>query len=114
MSNITTVLPDIDLTSSDVTTTITASSNVLNSGSMYSIAPGSFNNVVMSAGSTNKFKAGTIIIKGEGSQEAEFDAAFINDLKILLEVINDLPDQHPLADLKRDMRMRRAFKRLGG
>jgi hypothetical protein len=114
MSNITAVLPDIDLTSSDVTTTITASSNVLNAGSMYSIAPGSFNNVFTAAGPTNEFKAGTITIKGEGSEAAEFDAAFINDLKILLEVINDLPDQHPLGELKHDMRMRRAFKRLGG
>ena len=60
------------------------------------------------------FKAGTVTIKGEGNEEAEFDAAFINDLKLLLEVINDLPDQHPMGDLKHDMRMRRAFKRLGG
>ena len=56
----------------------------------------------------------TITIKGEGSEEAEFDAAFINDLKILLEVIQEVPDEHPLGELKHDMRMRRAFKRLGG
>ncbi len=60
------------------------------------------------------FKAGTITIKGEGNEEAEFDAAFINDLKLLLEVIQEVPDEHPLGDLKHDMRMRRAFKRLGG
>lgn len=63
---------------------------------------------------TKNFKAGTITIKGEGNEEAEFDAAFINDLKLLLEVINELPDEHPMGDLKHDMRMRRAFKRLGG
>ena len=63
----------------------------------------------------SNFKAGTITIKAtEHNEEAEFDAAFINDLKLLLEVINDLPDEHPLGDLKHDMRMRRAFKRLGG
>ncbi len=60
------------------------------------------------------FKTGTITIKGDGGEEAEFDAAFINDLKLLLEVIKDLPDEHPMGDLKHDMRMRRAFKRLGG
>jgi len=63
---------------------------------------------------SSDFKAGTITMKGEGSESAEFDAAFINDLKLLLEVINELPDEHPLGDLKHDMRMRRAFKRLGG
>ena len=61
----------------------------------------------------NSFKAGTVTIKG-GDEEAEIDAAFINDLKLLLEVIKDLPDEHPMGDLKHDMRMRRAFKKLGG
>ena len=63
---------------------------------------------------SNNLKAGTITIKGDGNESAEFDAAFINDLKLLLEVINDLPDEHPMGDLKHDLRMRRAFKRLGG
>lgn len=58
-------------------------------------------------------KAGTITIKGD-DEEASIDAAFINDLKLLLEVIQEVPDEHPLGDLKHDMRMRRAFKRLGG
>lgn len=76
-------------------------------------------NAVLSNGFTfsqpnSNLKAGTITIKGESDESAEFDAAFINDLKLLLEVINDLPDEHPLGDLKHDMRMRRAFKRLGG
>lgn len=62
----------------------------------------------------NSFKAaGTVTIKGS-DEEAEIDAAFINDLKLLLEVIKDLPDEHPMGDLKHDMRMRRAFKKLGG
>lgn len=61
-----------------------------------------------------EFKAGTITIKGEGNESAEFDAAFINDLKVLLEVIQEVPDEHPLGGLKHDMRMHRAFKRLGG
>lgn len=61
-----------------------------------------------------EFKAGTITIKGEGNESAEFDAAFINDLKVLLEVIQEVPDDHPLGGLKHDMRMHRAFKRLGG
>ena len=59
-------------------------------------------------------KAGTITIKGEGEETAEFDAAFINDLQLLLEVINELPDEHPMGDLKHDLRNRRAFKKLGG
>ena len=59
------------------------------------------------------FKAGTINIKG-GKEEAEIDAEFINELKLLLEIIKDLPDEHPMGDLKHDLRMRRAFKRLGG
>lgn len=57
--------------------------------------------------------AGTITIKST-DETAEFDAAFINDLKLLLEVIKEVPDDHPLGDLKHDMRIRRAFKRLGG
>ena len=61
----------------------------------------------------NSFKAGTVTIKG-GNEEAEIDAGFINDLKLLLEVINEVPDDHPMGDLKHDMRMRRAFKKLGG
>jgi hypothetical protein len=61
------------------------------------------------------FKAGAITIKATAdTEEAEFDAAFINDLKLLLEVINEVPDEHPLGELKHDMRNRRAFKRLGG
>jgi hypothetical protein len=66
-------------------------------------------------GTPKDFKAGTITIKaGGGTEEAEFDAAFINDLKLLLEVINEVPDDHPLGDLKHDMRNRRAFTKLGG
>jgi hypothetical protein len=65
-------------------------------------------------GTPKDFKAGTITIKGEGNEEAELDATFINDLKLLLEVINEVPDDHPLGDLKHDMRNRRAFKKLGG
>lgn len=64
---------------------------------------------------TKDFKAGAITIKATaGTEEAEFDAAFINDLKLLLEVINELPDDHPMGELKHDMRNRRAFKKLGG
>ena len=58
---------------------------------------------------------GVLTIKATAdTEEAEFDAAFINDLKLLLEVIKEVPDDHPLGDLKHDMRMRRAFKKLGG
>jgi hypothetical protein len=61
------------------------------------------------------FKAGTLTIKaGDGNEEAEIDAAFINDLKLLMEIIQEVPDEHPLGDLKHDLRNRRAFKKLGG
>jgi len=85
-------------------------------GSPGSLTSGSILNGPFTTHTTHKdFKAGTITIKSsEGNEEAEFDAAFINDLKLLLEVIQELPDEHPLGDLKHDMRMRRAFKRLGG
>jgi hypothetical protein len=67
------------------------------------------------ANPTKNFKAGTLTIKaGDGNEEAEIDAAFINDLKLLMEIIQEVPDEHPLGDLKHDMRNRRAFKKLGG
>jgi len=79
------------------------------------LASNGLNSAFTFAQPSTDFKAGTITIKsGEGKEEASIDAAFINDLKLLLEVIKDLPDEHPLGDLKHDMRMRRAFKRLGG
>ncbi len=49
-----------------------------------------------------------------GKEDAQIDATLINDLRLLLEVLNDLPDEHPMGDLKHDLRMRRAFKKLGG
>lgn len=91
-------------------TTITAANGVPGNLSAPLIANSGF---TFTTPSTN-VKAGTITINGEGNEEAEFDAAFINDLKLLLEVIQEVPDEHPLGDLKHDMRMRRAFKRLGG
>jgi len=62
---------------------------------------------------TQPAAAGVITIK-TGKEDAQIDATLINDLKLLLEVINDLPDEHPMGDLKHDIRMRRAFKKLGG
>jgi hypothetical protein len=82
-------------------------------GQVFSVANGGTLNSSFSVTTPKDFKAGTVTIKG-GDEEAEFDAAFINDLKLLLEVIKEAPDDHPLGDLKHDMRMRRAFKRLGG
>lgn len=86
--------------------------SVANGGTLANGIPGSVSPFSF-ATPPNSFKAGTVTIKG-GDEEAEIDAAFINDLKLLLEVINDLPDEHPMGDLKHDMRMRRAFKKLGG
>jgi hypothetical protein len=64
---------------------------------------------------STEFKTGQITIRsGDGKESAEFDAAFINDLTVLLEIIQEVPDDHPLGGLKHDMRMHRAFKRLGG
>jgi len=91
----------------------TTSWPVITAGSPGSLTSSSILNGV-NFGTPKDFKAGTITIKGEGSEEAELDAAFINDLKLLLEVINEVPDGHPLGDLKHDMRNRRAFKKLGG
>ena len=62
---------------------------------------------------TQPAAAGVLTIK-TGKEDAQIDATLINDLKLLLEVINDLPDEHPMGDLKHDIRMRRAFKKLGG
>ena len=86
--------------------------SVTNGGTLANGIPGSVSPFTFVT-PPNSFKAGTVTIKG-GNEEAEIDAAFINDLKLLLEVINDLPDEHPMGDLKHDMRMRRAFKKLGG
>lgn len=99
-------------------TTIAAANSVGLAGQVLTVGHGTaINNgfTLTQPGITTKnFKAGVITIKGDGDEAAEFDAAFINDLKLLLEVINDLPDEHPLGDLKHDFRMRRAFKKLGG
>jgi hypothetical protein len=56
---------------------------------------------------------GVLTIK-TGKEDAQIDATLINDLRLLLEVIQEIPDEHPLGDLKHDIRMRRAFKKLGG
>ena len=94
-------------------TTITTASNSVGSGQVVSIANGGTLNSAFTF--ANPKPSGTISLNSsDGSETADFDAAFINDLKLLLEVINELPDEHPLGELKHDMRMRRAFKRLGG
>jgi hypothetical protein len=99
-------------------TTITSANAIGHSGQVLTVGHGTaLNNgfTLTQPGITTKnFKAGTVTIKGEGNEEAEFDAEFINELKLLLEIIKDLPDEHPMGDLKHDLRMRRAFKRLGG
>lgn len=83
----------------------------ISAGSPGSLTSGQF----LTTGSLSPKAAGTFTLKsGESGETAEFDAAFINDLKLLLEVIKEVPDDHPLGDLKHDMRMRRAFKKLGG
>lgn len=83
----------------------------MTTGSPGSLTSGQF----LTTGSLSPKAAGTLTLKsGESGETAEFDAAFINDLKLLLEVIKEVPDDHPLGDLKHDMRMRRAFKKLGG
>jgi hypothetical protein len=75
----TTVLPDIDI-ADDVTTTITTS---LPAGSIYSVPAGAFNSTAVRP--DIQFKTcSSITIKREGGESAEFNAAFINDLKILL------------------------------
>jgi hypothetical protein len=83
----------------------------ISAGSPGSLTSGQF----LTTGSLSPKAAGTLTLKsGESGETAEFDAAFINDLKLLLEVIKEVPDDHPLGDLKHDLRMRRAFKKLGG
>jgi hypothetical protein len=81
-------------------------------------SPGSLSGSILNGvnfATPKDFKAGAITIKATAdTEEAEFDAAFINDLKLLLEVIKEVPDDHPLGELKHDMRNRRAFKKLGG
>jgi hypothetical protein len=98
--------------------------SVANGGTLSTAVNGIQGQVLTSNGSiggfsfaqpSTDFKAGQITIRsGDGKESAEIYAAFINDLKLLLEVIKDLPDDHPMGDLKHDMRMRRAFKKLGG
>lgn len=80
-------------------------------------APGSLTagQILTTSGFATPKLAGSLTLKnGESGETAELDAAFINDLKLLLEVINELPDEHPMGDLKHDLRNRRAFKKLGG
>jgi hypothetical protein len=87
--------------------------SVANGGSGQILASNGFNGSYSFAQPSTDLKAGTITIKSS-DEEASIDAAFINDLKLLLEVIQEVPDEHPLGDLKHDMRNRRAFKKLGG
>jgi hypothetical protein len=82
-------------------------------GQVFSVANGGTLNSGFSV--TTAKSTGTLTLEGsEGNETAVLDAAFVNDLKLLLEVIKEAPDDHPLGDLKHDMRMRRAFKKLGG
>ena len=62
---------------------------------------------------TQPVPPGVLTIK-TGKEDAQIDATLINDLRLLMEVIQEIPDEHPLGDLKHDIRMRRAFKQLGG
>lgn len=101
--------------SNTITTVANAGNSILTGG------PGQVLSVANGGSGVNPFSfatpkpTGTLTLKsGESGETAEFDAAFINDLKLLLEVIKEVPDDHPLGDLKHDMRMRRAFKKLGG
>jgi len=110
MNSITNILSGFNGTCEDDFTYTVDTSVVPSNG--YTLTQGGNFNSVFSF--TEPTKSATIKIKGDGGEEAEIDAAFINDLKLLLELINDLPDEHPLGELKHDMRMRRAFKRLGG
>ena len=114
MSNITTITSGgIGIANGGTSGTIaTTSWPTITAGVPGSLTGGSILNGTLNVTTPNS-KSGTVTIKG-GDEEAEFDAAFINDLKLLLEVIKEAPDDHPLGDLKHDMRMRRAFKRLGG
>lgn len=82
-------------------------------GQVFSVANGGTLN--SGFGVTTSKSTGIITLNGgDGNETAEFDAAFVNDLKLLLEVIKEAPDDHPLGDLKHDLRTRRAFKKLGG
>jgi hypothetical protein len=63
---------------------------------------------------------GSVILRDYNGNTAEINVALINDLKtlinefnVLLEVINDMPDDHLLSDLKKDMHVKKALKRLG-
>ena len=115
MSNITTITSGgIGIANGGNTGVIpTTSWPTITAGLPGSLTGGSILNGTLNVTTPKDFKAGTVTIKS-GDEEAEFDAAFINDLKLLLEVIKEVPDDHPFGDLKHDMRMRRAFKRLGG
>ena len=95
-----------------IPTTVWPTINTVNTGAAGSLTSGQ---ILTTGGFATPKAAGTLTLKNSVNGEtADFDAAFINDLKLLLEVINDLPDEHPMGDLKHDMRMRRAFKKLGG
>jgi hypothetical protein len=64
----------------------------------------------------NKITASIIEIKSDNNnpgESATIDTALVNDLRLLLECINQIPDNHPLFALKQDFYTRKALKALG-
>lgn len=65
-------------------------------------------------------QSGTLHLQDKDGNKVEINVALINDIKtlinefnVLLEVINDMPDDHLLSDLKKEMHVKKALKRLG-
>lgn len=66
--------------------------------------------------SSSKVVAGKIEIKSDDDKTGEtatVDAALVNDLRLLLDCINQLSDDHPLGALKLEFHTRKALKLLG-
>lgn len=55
----------------------------------------------------------TIAIANEDGDSVELDYNMLLDLALLLQEINEAPDEHPLAEIKQALQVRRAFRTLG-
>ena len=55
----------------------------------------------------------SIIFSTKDGTDVVLDAEVLLDIKTLLEVIIELPDGHPLAEIKRDILVKKAMRTLG-
>jgi len=103
-------------------TVATVTSSIAQAAGTITVSSNAYNGVTAGsiAGTWASQQTGTVQLLDKDGNTAEINVALINDIKtlinefkVLLEVIKDMPDDHLLSDLKKEMHVKKALKRLG-